>query len=561
MRLSPTNSSSVVQHKRSRSSKSVDDSESANGRDRKRSKSVRSNASSKTSKRPREPSEDDDTSSNGTGDSYMDELKAKGEGPYQSKDVSPQPDETSSEEESLASLKAKERETRKEKRKKLMATTKKLVISSVSEKPTSKAAPKPSVASTFKPIRPKPLPLPYVPLSLNKIKPAKRKPGDTRSTIHSDERRSSKPLSLSHRYNIKKKQLQEPPPDASSIAIFRPDAVLTAAGRTMKSGRGYDKAVGDIDTAISISQQIPSPPPTTVSGRKDPLRADVERKVEIEKRQASLNPGRRNSVAEALAIATKIKEDAAAPKRAATEKPRSPGSSFTSPTDFSPSAVMDVDSLILADPWLNRRPSTATLRRISDPGVSSAHHPSLPPQSSDGSVNEVSHPRALPTTISLAEDDRRTWTGDLLYSQERALVGKIRLFLPQPSVRLKKLPKFSDSSIWLQKLISVQYLSKVWFSFAAHPRRKPECLLIEFKSKDIQQKLTHWLRHSDSAGLVLEKNFTLIFFHKQNERCRSLFVGDTSSNSIGVAFAQPLSLGESIREGTAVDQVRLIRKI
>ena len=94
--------------------------------------------------------------------------------------------------------------------------------------------------------------------SMDSIKPAKRKSGEPVNTVRTDDRRS-KPMSYSHINNVKKKQGQEPPPDTSAIAVFRPDAVLTTTARNMKTGMGYEKAVGDIETAISLTHHAPEP--------------------------------------------------------------------------------------------------------------------------------------------------------------------------------------------------------------------------------------------------------------------------------------------------------------
>jgi len=74
-----------------------------------------------------------------------------------------------------------------------------------------------------------------------------------------------------------------------------------------------------------------------------------------------------------------------------------------------------------------------------------------------------------------------------------------------------------------------------------HPSKKPECLRVEFQNQDAQTALLDALRTVDAAGLVLEATCTLLFFFKHNERLRTLFNGDGSSNPIGVALLGPIA--------------------
>lgn len=387
---------------------------------------------------------------------------------------------------------------------------------------------------------------------MDSIKPAKRKPGETVNTVRSDDRRQ-KPLSYSHMNNIKKRQAQEPPPDTSAIALFRPNDILTNTAQTMKSGRGYEKAIGDIDTAISLSKT------------KDASHIRERRESIVEKQPPrKIPPGRRSSVTDALAIATKVKSETA-PKFG--EKPNSPivDSPVKSPVDAFSDTMEDVETGVLVDAWLKPGSISATeSRRMSfSSGDSRPPRPLPPRRNSSGSSMmspetppiDSSQPPAIGVLPTLTEDVGRIWSGDLLYSKDHASLGPIRLLIPQSSIRLEKLPTFSGSALHLQKLVSAQYLSKKWLSPSAHINKKPECLIVEFQTIQAQKTLVDILRSTDSAGLVLEKTCTLLFFFKHNDRLRPLFNLDTSSSPIGVALLQPTTISEGITKESRADEV------
>src|SRR5438105_14703679 len=115
----------------------------------------------------------------------------------------------------------------------------------------------------------------------------------------------------------------------------------------MKSGRGYEKAIGDIDTAISISQPVTSAP----------LSADsVEPKsATTEKRAESPTPRRRrSSVSDAISQALKFRDE---------NKPESVNVSPVIQSPLSPVNAMvetvaeGTDTQALAEAWLkNARP-------------------------------------------------------------------------------------------------------------------------------------------------------------------------------------------------------------
>ena len=480
----------------------------------------------------------------------MNELKSKNEGTYAWEDVQPRKSGSisDSDDDSFTTLTEKERQRRKSKRKgKPLA---------VKRKPSPKAPAK-AIIQPKPPVDSQNAHFPFMKRSMDSIKPAKRKLGQRVNTARADDRRS-KPMSYSQINNIKKKQGQEPPPNASAIAVFRPDAVLTTTARNMKTGMGYEKAVGDIDTAISLTQKRDASP---FLERKEPM---------VEKLHPANPPGRRPSVTEALAIATKITSEAA-PK--SQEKSISP---FVSPVKSSvkgpvksPVAISDtmegVDTNVLQGAWLRTTPASPTLVRRAS--FSSAEPPQpLPPRrnsssgftmspTSDGFPNS-----AIDILPTLAENGGRTWTGELLYSKDLASFGTIRLLVPQSSTRIEKLPSFSAPSLHLTKLISTSYLSKKWFSATAHPSKKPECLVVEFQNNQAQKFLVDILKNTDSAGLVLENSCILIFFLKYNDRLRSLFHGDASSSPIGVALLhETLNIPEFITKPSRADEVCCIQ--
>lgn len=515
----------------------------------KRVGSDRSNASS-NKRRKRHESDAESDVSKGTDDSFMNELRSKNEGTYKWEDVKKHrsatiDDGTSDDDELYMSLKEKERQRRQAKRKASSPAAK--------AKLPSKGPKSPS----------KPPPAPHFPFAshpLTAIKPAKRKPGQNTPSLRTDDRR--RPMTLSHLNNIRKKQAQEPPPDTSAIAVFRPDAVFTSAARTMRSGRGFQNAIGDIDTAISISQTKDVLPPP----ERRPSISEIKQlpHPQSKPRETASRP----SVTDALARASRIRDEANPPPRtreetmsSLTSRPRSPiRSPVKSPTKLStPSTAspMDIDTAALTKAWFEPRhlPSQdlPPPRKKSIPGRDS-YRPAPPVARLDHGdnrnyLNEMptiapSEPPTIDSVPQLNEDSGRTWTGELVYSDKRTSFGQIRLFIPQSSTRIDKLPVFSGTRLHLSKIISAQYLNQRWLSPAAHPSKKPECLHVEFQSKDKQKALIEALRWTDSAGLVFEESCTLCFFFKPNERIRALFSGDGSSNPVGVALLDPIKLPE-----------------
>jgi hypothetical protein len=481
-----------------------------------------------------EPDEDESEASKGTDDSFMNELKSKNEGTYAWQDVRRQRkaanDETDEGEEDeeeaeseYASLKEQERQRRKSKRKTSAPPREIKKVTTTKRNPPTK--------STTSSTNSKPTPhFPFESRSMNSIRPARRKPGEQANILQSNIRR----LTLSQRNSIKKKQAEEPPPDANAISVFRPDAVLTAAARTMKSGRGYEKAIGDIDAAISLSQARGS-----VGQKTDPKAASVEKGA-----GSPTARSRRSSVSDAISNALKFRDESKSRTIDGSPFIRSPVSPVKT---FAENIEEDVDTNALANAWLKTAPVPvhSPIRRASY-SAESSRLPEHQPPSRHNSTSNHPVPRIIPSSDSfqppeidilptLSEDASRTWTGNLLYSKELKSFGQVRLFIPQSSIRIKQLPKLG-SSIHLSKMLSAQYLSQKWFSKTAHPNKKPECLLVEFQDKDSQKKLVDALRNTDSAGLVCEETFTLLFFFKHNERLRMLFNGDASSGPVGVAL-------------------------
>ena len=531
-----------------------DESGSGSGRNKKRSKSELFSSASKRRKTIADVDDDSDDS-RGTNDSFMNELREKNEGTFDwIKDVGRGKfdDDLDSDIVSLTSLTDQER-----KRRKSLKEHNSLSL------PRTKIKQSGIVADERPPIRPSsssfgPSKVPHFPLSfgknrsLNAIKPAKRKPGPTESAVRSDERRQPIPKTISQINNIKKKQRQEPPPDPSQIAVFRPDSVLTSAGRLMRAGVGFDKAVGDVETAISLARKIDIPP-------------FVQRKEEMtQKSIASVHSGRRTSVTEALAKAGKIREEAGSQTQGPKLSPALAKIPSPEQVDHSMEAVHTTppanaqlnppvyptlprrNSLSSADlspptrPPPPRRNSTALLRSSSDPAVESGFEPQL-----------------IDVMPTVSQDSSRTWTGKLFYSKDLASFGIIRLLIPESSIRIPNLPKFSGSSVCLQKLVSIQYLSERWLSATAHPSKKPDCLIAEFADQGRCDALVYLLETSSSAALVIEETFTLIFFVRHNDRLRNLFNLDSSNNKIGVALLDPLEkLDQSIGEPSHADEVR-----
>jgi len=533
----------------------------------KRSRSDQSTSSKQLSRA--NDSGDDSGASKGTKDSFMNELKSKNEGTYKFEDVKKRgpiesDDELEDVDESFNSLKEKERQ-RRQARRKVQTTVE------TNSTPVQKA----STAAGALPPAPH---FPFATRPLNAIRPAKRKPGQTpTAAVRSDDRR--RPMTLSHLNNIKKKQAQEPPPDTSAIAVFRPDAVLTAAGRMMKSGRGYQNAIGDIDVAISLSQTkdvVPSlnrrPSTTEITPSESPT-------LSKPKENAA-----RPSVQDALARAAEIKEadagkvtpsaPASAPPPPLTPLPhrthspvrspvRSPVKTTATHPDFDKTAFVNAWAKPLEPP---PPPRSSRLPKRNSTSIDSYRPPlrmdeiTISPTASIETLPapppaELTHAEILPAQMS-EDHGGRTWTGELTYGRKESPLGQIRLLIPQTSIRITKLPTFSRNRLCLSKVISAHYLSQRWFSPTLHPSKKPECLYVEFQDKEKLKTLVDALRSTDSAGLVFDESCTLLFFFKGNDRIRGLFNGDGSSSPIGVALLDPLQLPEpmtEVREGEEVN--------
>jgi hypothetical protein len=534
--------------KRPKPAKSGDESESASSRSKKRPKSEHSGVSSKKRQEVDDVVDEDSDASAGTNDTFMNELKAKNDLSFDWGDVNPRKSSSQFEtdDDSPAAPTENERQRPKAKPKTQTSRSKpKAPAKATLVKPPSKPPGTPTQTQT-----------PHFPFmvqrSLESIKPAKRKPGNALNGVKSDDKRQ-KPMTLSHLNNIKKKQAQEPPPDVSAIAVFRPDAVITTAARTMKSGRGYGNAVGDIETAISLSQKgdtFPLPEHKESATSKPP----------VEKPTLPLR--RRSSVlTEALALAAKIRDEAT-PKP--QEKQLSPTlSPLKISTNLFSESTEEAEPSTLADAWPKRAASPPRRASYSSGESSRPYASPLRRRTSSGDsilspkkpTFDGREPLAIDTLPTLTEDGSRTWTGELLYSDDLASFGTIRLFIPQSSTRIKQLPTFSGSSICLRKVVSVQYLSQKWFPSTAAPSEKPECLVAEFHDRDAQIQLIDALRNTDSAGLVFEETCTLLFFFKRNDRLRPLFNVESSSNPIGVALLEPMKMPNTILEAIKSDEV------
>jgi hypothetical protein len=541
---------SVADRKRSRSATGGDESGSGSGRNKKRNPTESSTASKRRKQVVDGDNDSDD--SRGTADSFMNELKEKNEGTFNWLDDirgGKSDNDVESDVVSLTSLTDKERKRRKTRKEQTTSSTSKTRPKYVANMAISKKPGRLSSSSSG------PSKTPHFPLSfgqnrsLSAIKPAKRKAGQANSAVRSDDRRPL-PKTLSHLNNIKKKQRQELPPDPSQIAVFRPDSVLTSAGRLMRAGAGIDKAVGDVETAISLAQKRGSPP-------------IIERKEQpVEKPVPRVPPGRRTSVSEALAKATKIREEAG-PQ---TQEPKvSPIlAMMQSPKDVD-LPMEDIDTDVLAEAWLNP-PSVSPPRPRRNSFSSPESHPPTRPRPPRRNSTTVVHaspepepfqPSSIDVMPTVPEDSSRIWTGELLYSKDLASFGLIRLLIPESSIRIPNLPTFAGQTICLQKLVSAQYLNEKWYSTTAHPSKKPDCLIAEFATPGSQKALVHLLQNSSSAALVIEETCTLIFFPKQNSRLRNLFNVDSSTNPIGVALVTALkNFDSSIAEPSHMDEVR-----
>ena len=503
-----------------------------------------------TKKRKRDEieSEEDAASdaSGGTDDSFMNELKSKHEGTYKWEDVRRRSsksvemtEEPQSDEDSLESLKNKEKKRRQARK----AATKSVIPSKRRKTPV----PVP-VKSTGRLANEPPVPhFPFANRPLNAIKPAKRKPGTAQAAAPMDDRRP-KFLSLSAQNAIKKKQAQEPPPDASKIAVFRPDAVLTANARNMRSGRGFNKAVGDIDTAISLVQKQQSAPIAEVkeskailSSQAPPLQTSPPSRRSLAFAEALTNASKTMSIA-TQAQSTAISPIKASPTRSSNAgRQASPEQSPTSPTHLARRAS-------IMSPIFQSRPS----EHISPPR---RHSTTEVPMFFDSS--STGYEPMMDILPVLAEDNTRTWSGELLYSKDKVSLGTIRLLVPPISTKIVTIP-VSGTSLCLAKVVSTEYIGSKWLP-AFNRRGKPEYLSLEFQDRDQQKFLADLLRNMDSAGLVLEETCTLLFFIKSNERLRPLLQTDSSSSPIGVAVLQPIKDAEAYTTPSPADDLLLVK--
>lgn len=526
------------------------------GRKKKRNKTQRSNTTSKRRTQLVDGDEDSDDSG-GTNDSFMNELKEKNEGTFNwLEDIrrGKSDNDLESDVVSFTSLTDRERNRRKSRKEQATGTPAKTRTKAGTKTSANVAAARPSFRPQSSSSGPSKIPhLPFSfgqPRALNAIKPAKRKTAQINTAVRSEDRRPL-PKTLSHLNNIKKKQRQELPPDPTQIAVFRPDSVLTSAGRSMRAGVGFDKAVGDVETAISLAQKRDSPPL-------------FERKEQpVEKQIPAVPRGRRTSVTEALAKASKIRGEAGPQMH---EQRLSPIlAMIQSPENAD--QPMDIDTTVLADAWLNPPLASPLLPRrnsVSSPESHPPTRPAPPPRRNSTNVLYTS-PEPDPflhTSMDIMpmvpEDSSRMWTGELLYSKDLASFGTIRLLIPESSIKIPYLPTFAGPSICLKKLVSAQYLNERWLSMTAHPSKKPDCLIAEFANLGSQRSLVQLLQQSGSAALVIEESCTLIFFFKQSDRLRPLFNVDSSAgNPIGVALLNPFeALDLSITEPSPMDDVR-----
>jgi Chromo (CHRromatin Organisation MOdifier) domain len=564
------------ERKRSRSTKSGEESD-----DRSKKRPKVSRPSKKAKAKPRVNDNDDSESdmSRITDDSMMEMLKQKNDltFPFEKEDVRRGGSQSISEEDEddIVSFKERERQRRKEKRKSSGSSTK--------PKATEKSVPAKSVPAKSVPAKtpaagravrsnvkgpttnartPQDVPhLPYGTRNLAILKPAKRAPGETvPSTIRSDDRRTKMPLTLAGRNNIKKKQRQEPAPDMGEIAMFNPASVLTPGGRTMKSGRGVEGAIGSIDKVIAQRTIEPRRP----LERKEP-RAESPRKQSTTQAGLDLS-ARRPSVADAINNAEKIQEGAARrPREPARDiSPiRSPNRSpIRSPIIEEPELSPEINTSILKDAWLKgipaSRPSpqkprgrgfqrdTAPNRSNTDAFRPPASHrrntSDNQPMSPDFPMTESFHPPSMEVPPIVAQDASRTWDGELLYGRGTKSLGTIRLSVPQSSIRLETIPLFSGPSLSLTKMISTRYLTTKMFLAKPQSSAKPECLLVDFTETDSQTKLVDIFRKMDCAGVVLEEFCTLVFYFRLDDRLRNLFNGGGSTAPISVAVLPPFNI-------------------
>jgi len=402
--------------------------------------------------------------------------------------------------------------------------------------------------------------------SVNSLKLSKRKPGAVQTIPASADERRRKSVSLSRQNAWKKKSREEPAPDAGAITMFRPGDVLTAAGRTMNSGRGVDKSVGDIDAAISLAREQISP--------NIERRMSLGEKSPMEPSKQPYSSGRK-SVTEDLTNASKTLNESSPPPNHESRQvedidtdgietvwrgPSPVSSSATLPAQPPASIALSASSATRLPPphriqnditRQNASGDSAPAGRPPPPSrLSSLTTPRTPSDDGNSTTN------SLPT---LMEDSGRTWTGELLYSTELKSLGSIRLHIPESSTRIKRVPKFSKTVLCLQKLLTIQYITRKWLSTSAHPTNKPECLSVQFQNSQSQSTLVEILKRTESVGLVIDEACTLLFFLKYNDRLRRLFIGDGTSEPIGVALLQPLELPNSLNDNSPADEVQLFQ--
>ena len=502
----------------------------------------------------------DTEASRGTQDSFMAELKAKNEGTYKWEDVNTQksPTPSDSEEELFQSMAELERQRRKSK-----TNASRSPRSPVSTSPARKSSRLGFTENQNAPV----LPLWMAKPSVNSLKRSKRKPGeaDQAAPANADERRR-KSLSLTRQNTWKKKRGEEPVPDAGAIMMFRPGDVLTAGGRTMKSGRGVGKSVGDIDAAISFTQEQPSPTIKKRMSFGEKFPEDVSKQPD--------SSGSK-SFTEALADAWKTLAEPSPPLNHGSRPvgdidKDGMGTAWRGPSPVSSSATVPVQTLASIPPSASSATRAPPPHRMQNETRQSASGDSVPasrPPPPPGRVSSLTTPRtpsddgSSTTNIvpTLTEDSSRTWTGELLYSTELKSLGSIRLHVPESSTRIQRVPNFSKSVLCLQKLVTARYVTQKWLSASAHPTNKPECLSVQFQNSQSQSTLVEILKSTESVGLVIDEACTLLFFFKYNDRLRGIFIGDSTSEPIGVALLQPLELSNSLNDNSPADEVQPFR--
>lgn len=470
----------------------------------------------------------------------MSELKAKHEGTYAWKEGSRIASSSGdSDGESHASFTERERARRKKSKTTIARSPPRRFKSPPppGRRPSQSQslAPRGPTAAPVLPILSKPASKPVYMLKRSKRprEPEASRPAPMKPNV---ERTVPKPLSLSRQNAWRKKRQEEPAPDVNALPVFRPADVLTAAGKSMRSGLGVQHAVGNIDTAISmVHEQIQ---PTSAVSEGFP-REYSPRPSSRERRKSVQSDPRMEDVTSKLSDA----EITSFWFNSSTQRPPETSASHLPP----------VSSAVNALPRSRTVSGDTAVPRKYPPPVRR-----LSASSASRNVEATSATSQSPSKI-LPTPETRTWTGELVYSSEREPLGGIRLNVPEASTRILRVPKFSGETLHLEKLVPIHFIVNKWLSPEVHRTRKPVCLAIHFINNDSEIKLADILQRTQSVGLVLEQTCTIVFFNKLNERSRSLFALDGVSNSgaIGVAILQPLNPFKSLKTSSPVDKVRL----